>query len=174
MFDCAKQSVRILRHVTMSGYETRRDTMLRYIAIVVFCMVPLFAEETEVKEDTSLIVWNSCKDELYKNAKDYLQKFAPAGHYEKWLKNINERINDAGHKTIADFALDWMSGAEKKLKAKEQTAIITACCYFIAFVDTNEAPPTVARSRISKENFDSLSKWLKDRVAGVPDTVASQ
>jgi hypothetical protein len=139
-------------------------------AMLIICVGLLHAEEKESKEakelrewKESIKVWEEGKPDVICSVNAYLAAFSNQEETVKWNKKLDERIIDS-KREVADIALDWFFDCEEKLKQQDPKKVREACFWFLRFISDDIPPPLQMRSRMTKENFDTLVNWLDTEV----------
>jgi len=118
------------------------------------------------EKDDPIAVWNRHKVGLYKAAKAYVSEFSDKKTLKKFQDNLAERLETRSLETVA---LDWFFDNQQDLEDRIPSKIVTACFYFMVFVETKTPPPLKMRENITDENLRQLRDYLEGCVSSVKD-----
>ena len=131
--------------------------------ILFLCLLAAIPVASCGEDDEAMSAWTESKGQLCRSVKAYLAAFSAPAEKRKWDKRLDERVTES-NRTVADIALDWFSDCEKKLEDKDPKKIKEAAFWFLRFVADDVPPPLQMRSRMTKQNFDSIIEWLDAEV----------
>lgn len=110
----------------------------------------------------------------YEELKAAGENYLAAVCTEKTVQCLDRKLRERVQQKCADNAvldedsamrsimLDWAAGNEKKIRRKDQQAVIQACFYFTCFIEKGFLMPWQIRNSLDQRACDDILKYLRE------------